>query len=74
MTKKRDNNVGRRKTQKLGTNNDGFIQCVIMVWLSIIYTFKLGVLMLGELNTMREKVDVRTRVETLYLPSLSMPQ
>lgn len=74
MTQKRDNNVGRWKTQKLGTNNDGFNQFVIMVWLSIIYTFKLGVLMLGELNTMREKVDVRTRVETLYLPSLSMPQ
>lgn len=74
MTQKRDNNVGRWKTQKLGTNNDGFIPFVIMVWLSIIYTLKLGVLMLGELNTMREKVDVRTRVETLYLPSLSMPQ
>lgn len=74
MTQKRGNNVGRRKTQKLGTNNDGFFQFVIMVQLSIIYTFKLGVLMLEELNTMREKVDVRTRVETLYLPSLSMPQ
>lgn len=74
MTQKRDNNVGRRKTQKLGTNNDGFIPFVIVVWLSIIYTFKLEVLMLGELNMMREKVDVRTRVETLYLPSLSMPQ
>lgn len=66
--------MGRRKTQKLGTNNDGFFQFVIMVQLSIIYTFKLGVLMLEELNMMREKVDVRTRVETLYLPSLSMPQ
>lgn len=74
MTQKRGNNVGRRKTQKLGTNNDGFFQFVIMVQLSIIYTFKLGVLMLEELNMMREKVDVRTRVETLYLPSLSMPQ